>query len=190
MTQNELLEYVVSVLESLKLRYFVTGSIASIYYGEPRFTNDIDVVVDLPEHRIPELCAAFPAEEFYLSDEAAARAVRAHGTFNILHPSSGLKVDVIVPEKTLFNHHRFQRMKRVQTGEELESSFSSAEDVIIMKMEFFRRGSSDKHLRDITGILKLRGDRLDMDYIENWADQMGLGTIWRTIKYLVREKQK
>ncbi len=72
MTQDELLRHVVSVLEELKLRYFVTGSIASIYYGEPRLTNDIDIVVDLPEHSIPELCAAFPAAEFYLSDEAAA----------------------------------------------------------------------------------------------------------------------
>ncbi len=187
MTQDELLRHVVSVLERLKLRYFVTGSIASIYYGEPRLTNDIDVVVDLPERSIPELCAAFPAAEFYLSDETAARAVRTHGTFNVLHPSSGLKVDLIVPEKTLFNHHRFQRVRRVQTGEGLESSFSSAEDVILMKMEFFRRGGSDKHLRDITGILKLRGDRLDTDYIENWADQMGLETIWRTLRSRVKQ---
>ena len=73
-------------------------------------------------------------------------------------------------------------MRRVQAGEGFESVFSSAEDIIIMKMEFFRRGSSDKHLRDITGILKLSGERLDTDYIENWADQMGLETIWRTLK--------
>lgn len=182
MTQDELLRHVVGVLESLKLRYFVTGSIASIYYGEPRLTNDIDIIVDLPEQRIAEFCAAFPMEEFYLSDEAASRAVRTHGSFNILHPSSGLKVDVIIPEKTLYNHHRFERTRRVQAGEGLESSFSSAEDVILMKMEFFRQGSSDKHLRDITGILKLGGDQLDTDYIENWADQMGLETIWRTLR--------
>ena len=182
MTQDELLRHVVGVLESLKLRYFVTGSIASIYYGEPRLTNDIDVVVDLPEQIVPEFCAAFSGDEFYLSDEAAIRAIRKYGTFNILHPSSGLKIDVIVPEKTLFNHHRFQRTKRVQAADGLESSFSSAEDVIVMKMEFFRQGGSDKHLRDITGILKLSGDRLDTDYIENWADQMGLETIWRTLR--------
>ncbi len=182
MTQDELLRHVVGVLERLNLRYFVTGSIASIYYGEPRLTNDIDIVVDLPEQSISEFRAAFPPEEFYLSDEAAVRAIRTHGTFNVLHPSSGLKIDVIVPERTLFNHHRFQRARRVQAGEGLESSFSSAEDVILMKMEFFRQGGSDKHLRDITGILKLSGKRLDIDYIENWADQMGLETIWRTLR--------
>lgn len=56
-------------------------------------------------------------------------------------------------------------------------------------MDFFREGGSEKHLRDITGILMVSGDQLDHDYIENWAEQMGLETIWRTIKYLVREKQ-
>lgn len=75
----------------------------------------------------------------------------------------------------------------LMTQEGFESSFSSAEDVILMKMEFFRQGGSDKHLRDITGILKLRGDRLDTDYIENWADQMGLETIWRTLRSRVKQ---
>ena len=187
MTQDELLRHVVGVLESLKLRYFVTGSIASIYYGEPRLTNDIDVVVDLSAESFSELRAAFPPEEFYLSEEAALRAIRTRGIFNILHPSSGLKVDCIVPEETLFNHLRFQRVRRVQAGDGLESSFSSAEDVILMKMEFFRQGSSDKHLRDITGILKLSGSRLDVNYIENWADQMGLETIWRTLRSRVED---
>ena len=186
MTQDELLRHVVTVLERLELRYFVTGSIASIYYGEPRLTNDIDVVVDLSKERLQELCVAFDPEEFYLSEEAALRAVKRRGTFNILHPSSGLKVDVIVPEKTLFNHRRFERARRVQAVEGFESAFSSAEDVILMKMEFFRQGSSDKHLRDIAGILKLSGDRLDIDYIEGWADQMGLETIWRTLRSRVR----
>jgi len=186
MTQDELLRHVVTVLERLELRYFVTGSIASIYYGEPRLTNDIDVVVDLSEKSLSEFRAAFEPAEFYLSEEAVLRAMRTRGTFNILHPASGLKVDIIVPEKTLFNHRRFQRVRRVQAVEGLESAFSSAEDVILMKMEFFRRGSSDKHLRDIAGILRLSGDHLDTDYIEGWADQMGLETIWRTLKSRVR----
>ncbi len=187
MTQDELLYHVVAALEDLGLRYFITGSIASIYYGEPRFTNDIDVVVDLSEDRLHELLSAFPEEDFYLSEEAALRAIRKRGTFNILQPSSGLKVDMIVAEENLFNHHRFQRVQRVRVGEGHESAFSSAEDVILMKMEFFRKGGSDKHLRDIAGILKLSGDRLDVEYIEGWADQMGLETLWRTLKRRVKK---
>ena len=185
---DELLRTLIGILEKLELRYFVTGSVAAIYYGEPRFTNDIDVVVDLPEERIPDLVASFPSGEFYVSEEALHRAVQRQGACNVIHIPSSLKIDVMVAADTMFNRSRFERAKRVQPGDDLEATFASAEDVIVKKMDFFREGGSEKHLRDITGILMVSGDHLDHDYIENWADQMGLETIWRTIKYMVRQK--
>jgi hypothetical protein len=36
-------------LEQLGISYFVGGSLASSLQGEPRSTNDVDFVVDLPE---------------------------------------------------------------------------------------------------------------------------------------------
>lgn len=187
--QDELLCRVAGLLERLKLRYFVTGSVAAIYYGEPRLTNDIDVVVDLPEQKIQEFCASFPAGEFYLSEEALRRAVQQRRMCNVIHMPSSLKIDVVISEDTVFDRGRFTRASRVKAAEGYEVSFASAEDVILKKMEFFREGGSEKHLRDITGIMMVSGDKLDHDYIENWADQMGLETIWRTIKYLVRQKR-
>jgi len=187
--QDELLERLVGILEKIGLRYFVTGSVAAMYYGEPRLTNDIDVVVDLAENKIHQLCESFPSNEFYLSEEGLARAVRQRRMCNALHLSSGLKIDIIIPGDTHFDRSRFERARRVKPAKDLEASFASAEDVILKKMDFFREGGSDKHLRDITGILMVSGDQLDHDYIEGWADQMGLETIWRTIKYLVRQKQ-
>ena len=181
MEQSELLRYVVGALEKLGTRYFVTGSTASIFFGEPRFTNDIDVVVDLDLEDVPRFCAEFPMEDFYLSEEAVLRAVERKGIFNILHPASALKVDVIIPADTMFNRSRFARVQRVRPDVVFEAAFSSAEDVIVQKMEFFRQGSSEKHLRDITGILRISGDSLDLEYIEGWADHLGLETIWRTI---------
>lgn len=181
MEQSELLRYVAVVLEKIGLRYFVTGSTASIFFGEPRFTNDIDVVVDLDSSDVERFCAEFPMADFYLSEEAVQRAISRKGQFNILHPASGLKVDVIVPADTMLNRSRFSRMLRVKPEADFEAYFASAEDVIVKKMEFFREGGSDKHLRDITGILKISGDDLDFEYIEGWADNLGLETLWRTI---------
>ncbi len=186
---DKLLQTVIAILEQLGLRYFVTGSIAAIYYGEPRFTNDIDIVIDLTEKSIPQFLAAFPQEEFYLSEDALRRAVERRGMCNAIHIPSSLKVDLMIAEDSLFNRSRFERARRVRPDEECEAFFSSAEDVILKKMDFFRGGRSEKHLRDITGIMMVSGDELDHDYIEGWADQMGLETIWRTIKYLVRQKQ-
>ncbi|MCB1033226.1 MAG: hypothetical protein KDD47_05270 [Acidobacteria bacterium] len=181
MEPSELLRFLVSVLEQLGLRYFVTGSTASIFFGEPRFTNDIDVVVDLSAEGATGFCSAFSAEDFYLSEDAVRRAMATKGHFNVLHPASGLKIDVIVPADDLFNRSRFERVQRVKPDVDYEAYFASAEDVIVKKMDFFREGGSEKHLRDIAGILRISRDSLDLDYVENWADHLGLEAIWRTI---------
>lgn len=181
MEQSELLRRVTGILERLGLHYFVTGSMATIFFGEPRFTNDIDIVVELPASRIAELCAAFPSPDFYLSEETVRRAVSRRGQFNIIHPSSGLKVDVMVPADIPFNRSRFLRVKRVRPLPDFEATFSSAEDVILKKMEAYLEGGSEKHLRDITGVLKISGEHLDRSYIEEWADRMGTTEVWEEI---------
>jgi hypothetical protein len=181
MEPSELLHRVVVILERLGLRYFVTGSMATIFFGEPRFTNDIDIVVDLPAGRIAEFCAAFPAPEFYLSEETVHRAVSRRGQFNVIHPSSGLKVDVMVPVDSSFNRSRFSRVKRIRPTPGFDAVFSSAEDVILKKMEAYREGGSEKHLRDIAGVLKITGEHLDRGYIAEWADRMGTSEIWEEV---------
>ena len=181
MEQDDLLRFAVGVLERLRLPYFVTGSIATVFYGEPRFTNDIDIVVDLPAGRIAEFCQAFPAAEFYVDEEAARAAVRRHGQFNVIHPRSGLKLDIMVPAPSEFNRSRFARSVQVSPAPDLQASFSSREDVILKKLEAYREGGSDKHLRDIAGVLRVSGDRLDVGYIESWAARMDLTEIWRAV---------
>ncbi|UCD30504.1 MAG: hypothetical protein JSV03_08565 [Planctomycetota bacterium] len=181
MDQSELLRFVTSTIENFGFRYLVTGSMVTIYFGEPRFTNDIDIVVDLPMEKIKEFCQAFPASEFYLNEEAIREAVRHCGQFNIIHPASGFKIDIIIPEDTTYNRSRFSRAMRVKPGEDYEASFASIEDVIIKKMEFYRDGGSEKHLRDITGVLKISGDRVDHTYIADWVLRLGLDSVWKAV---------
>ncbi|MCP4590620.1 MAG: hypothetical protein GY842_07745 [bacterium] len=187
MEHSELLRYVVATLERLELRYLITGSTATIAFGEPRLTNDIDVVVELPPARVTEFCRAFPGPDFYLSEEAVREAVQQHGQFNIIHPTSGLKVDVIVPEDTPFNRGRLARARRVRPAADYDASFASIEDVIIKKMEYYRDGGSEKHLRDITGVLKISGDQVDHAYIAEWASRMRLEPIWEAVRERMSE---
>lgn len=70
---------------------------------------------------------------------------------------------------------------------EQEAYFASPEDVIIKKMDFYREGGSEKHLRDITGILKISSDIIDIDYITKWADSLSLRDIWDAILKRIRE---
>jgi hypothetical protein len=70
----------------------------------------------------------------------------------------------------------------VHAGEGFEACFSSPEDAIIMKMEYYRQGGSEKHPRDIAGVLKTSGEKIDMAYISRWAGEMGLADIWTAIQ--------
>ncbi len=179
--QAELLERLSAILEGLEIPYFVTGSVATIAYGEPRFTNDIDIVVQMFTHQIPAFCAAFPSDDFYLSPEAIIEATATHGEFNILHPTSGLKIDVMVAEDSDFNHSRFSRVKRLRIAPSREVSFASPEDVIIKKLVFYRDGGSDKHLRDIRGVLAVMEETIDRSYIDRWVAKLGLAEVWSAV---------
>jgi hypothetical protein len=177
----ELLQKVIGVFENLSIPYLVTGSVASMAYGEPRLTNDIDIVADIPLSHIPALLAAFPKEEYYIDEEMIKDAIHRTGQFNIIHPASGLKVDVIIKQDVSFDQSRFKRGRKIYPGP-YQASFASPEDVIIKKMEYYKLGGSEKHLRDITGIFKISGESLDRGYISQWATQLDLDEIWDMVK--------
>lgn len=181
MEQYDLLKHVVNAFESLGIRYLVTGSIASIFYGEPRFTNDIDIVAEINEYHIPGLLKLFPYDEFYISEDAVRDAIKYNHQFNIIHPSSGLKIDVIISKRDVFDNSRFERIKRISPIEDTQANFASPEDVIIMKMRYYKEGQSEKHLRDITSMLKISDEIIDRKYIEQWVEKFDLKDIWKAI---------
>ncbi len=184
----DLLEKAVKTFEQLGIPYLVTGAVASIAYGEPRLTNDIDIVADISERQVAALLAAFPTDEFYISKEAVIEAIRRRGQFNIIHPASGLKMDVILRQQTPFDDSRFTRSRRIYPAESFDASFAAPEDVIIKKMEYYREGGSDKHLRDVGGILRISGEAIDRGYIDGWARRLGLTDIWDAIQKRVDEE--
>ena len=181
MVPSELMRRLIEVLDGRQIRYFVTGSVPTITYGDPRFTNDINVVVELRRDQVDAFCAAFPAPDYYCSRDAAIQAVEERFQFNVLHMKSGFKIDVIIPEDTDFNRSRFDRRVRVVGGDAQEALFASAEDVILKKLDYYKQGRSEKHISDIIGVLKLRAEKLDRKYIERWAERLQLADIWHDI---------
>ena len=181
MDQDELLRQVVGTLARLDLEYLVTGAMATILYGEPRFTNDIDIVVQLPPERIDDLVQAFPSDEFYLDLERVQQAVESKGQFNVIHPASGLKIDFVIPAMDEFDRSRFARARKFRPAADYEATFASAEDVIVKKLQFYAEGGSDKHLRDIAGVLRISPSDVDRDYVTDWANRLGLRNIWDLI---------
>lgn len=184
----EFLRKIVGVFEQLNIPYLVTGAVAAMAYGEPRLTNDIDIVAAIDEKHIPSLLKSFPTGEFYISDEMIREAIDRHGQFSIIHPASGLKADVIIRQETPFDDSRFERIHRIYPAESYQANFASPEDVIIKKMEYYKGGGSEKHLRDIAGILTISGGMVDRNYIAEWARRLDLSEIWDAVQRRLREK--
>jgi hypothetical protein len=181
----ELLQKIIRVFENLSIPYLVTGSVASMAYGEPRLTNDIDIVADIRLSHIPGLLAAFPQEDYYIDEEMIRDAIYRIGQFNIIHPASGLKIDVIIKQDIPFDQSRFERIRKIYPGD-YSADFASPEDVIIKKLEYYKLGGSEKHLRDIAGIFKISGEIIDKEYIFHWATKLDL----KEILNMVLERMK
>jgi hypothetical protein len=187
--QADLLRRVITVLDELQVPYMIVGSWASSAYGEPRLTQDIDIVVDLKLERVNSLCEAFPAPEYYVSREAAAEAVRLKRPFNVLHPGSGVKIDFVVARKDPWGQSQMLRRQEVQVLPGQKGYLACPEDVIIGKMRYYRQGGSEKHLRDIAGILKIMGEDVDRGYIAQWAEELNLTEVWETVLRRLEERE-
>jgi hypothetical protein len=177
----DLLRRLTETLEQLKVPYAVTGSMASSAYGDPRLTNDIDVVADLQSRHVAGFCAAFPEPDFYCPPSFVSDAVNRRFQFNVLHPESGYKIDVMVAGQSEFDQLRLRRAVRVHSGPNLVPLFASPEDVILKKLEYFKEGGSEKHIRDILGVLKTQGERIDRTYIAEWAARLAVTSEWKLI---------
>jgi hypothetical protein len=176
----DLLHHVVSVLEDLDLPYALAGSIASMAYGEPRATLAIDVVVRLAPADADRLKSRFPSEEFSLDVEAARLAITSGSQFNIIHPGSGLKIDVFA-EGDDVERVQIEDRRRMPALPGLTATFSPPEELILKKLLYYRDGGSDKHLRDVRAMLDISHDVMDVDRIERGAKALGLLEIWTAV---------
>lgn len=167
-------------LERAGLRYVVTGSVASIAYGEPRMTNDVDVVVELPAAQAAAVADLFPLEEFYFPPlevvlAEVARSQRGH--FNIIHHDSGFKADVYLVGRDQLHRWALDHGRRLPLSDG-SVTLAPPEYVILRKLEFYREGGSAKHVRDIRGMLALSPAPIDESFVSRWADRLGVTAQW------------
>jgi hypothetical protein len=179
--QAELLAYAVRALDEQRIPYLIVGSMASMAYGEPRLTRDIDIVVDLRSNQVEDLCAAFPADDFYVSLPAARTAVARGGQFNIIHPTSGNKIDFMMARHDAWGLAQLARGRRLELLPNVLASVAAPEDVILGKLLYYREGQSDKHLRDVAAMMQVSGDEIDAGYIARWAAELHVSDIWQAI---------
>lgn len=181
MTQLELLHRVIEVFEELDIPYMIVGSFASGVYGEARMTRDIDIVAILKYGDASRLAEEFPSPDFYFPRDSVAQAIRTSGQFNIIHSASGNKIDVMMVPDGVWGDMQMQRRQRKNIFSDHEAFVARPEDIILSKMQYYKEGGSEKHMRDITGMLKISPDEIDKEYVETWAETLDVTDVWKAV---------
>lgn len=184
---RHLLVDVAKILERLKIPYLITGGMAVFVWGRPRFTADIDIVVELEPENINDLEEALLAlsETSYVDKDTIKRALMRHGEFNFIDGKTGVKIDFWVLDKNSFDKSRLKR----RIGRKILNEnvyFISPEDLILSKLRWYERSESSRHLEDIESVLKIQ-KKLDLRYIKKWAKKQSTIKIFENLLKKIRK---
>jgi hypothetical protein len=155
----------------------VAGSFASTFHGEPRTTQDIDIVIDPSRAALDRLVRSLDPAAFYVSPAAADEAWRRKGLFNVIDLVSGWKIDLILRKDRPFSVSEFGRRQAARILG-VDVFVATAEDTILAKLEWAQAGESERQLRDVIGVIELSGASLDLAYIERWSRDLGVESLW------------
>jgi predicted nucleotidyltransferase len=171
---------ITGVLEGLGVRYLIGGSLASSVHGEPRSTNDVDILVDFQAEHIEAFVEAIRGD-YYVSEPAVREAVRSGHHFNVIHMDAAVKVDFFLAGDDPFDLERLDLRQPLHLPIDPETLVyvDTAEHSVLRKLEWFRRGAevSERQWRDVVAILRIQGSRLDQSRLRMWAPRLGVADL-------------
>lgn len=174
---------VIAALEQAEIPYMLTGSFASNLYGNARATQDIDLVITATLDQLSRMKSLLPESDYYFDLAAAKEAATRKSMFNILSIGHGWKIDLIFQKPGAFAREAFSRRASAQI-DGVNLIASTAEDLIIAKLDWARMGESSRQIDDVAGILKIQQSSIDRAYIENWVRELGLSAEWDRARQL------
>jgi hypothetical protein len=167
-------------LNQLRIPYMVTGGVASVIYGEPRLTRDIDLVIELRPQDAGRFAGLWPEADFYVPPVEVIREESrrpAHGHFNVSHRHTALRADVYLPGDDPLSAWALGHTV-IRHVDDDELVMAPIEYVILSKLRYFQMGKSDRHLRDVHHMLRVSGDLVDHAELDRWVVRLGLAREW------------
>ncbi len=172
----EALTPLIEAFERLGITYYIGGSVSSSLHGLARRTQDVDVIADIGSHQVRSLVQALQSD-YYVDEQAWQDAVRRGLPYNVIHLNTMLKVDLIPLKRRAFTREEARRAQtHILEAGTRSVRVASAEDAVLTKLEWFEMGgrSSARQWNDILGIIKQQGAALDVPYLAQWADVLGV----------------
>lgn len=173
-----IVQEVASILDRLEIPYAVGGSWASSLLGKPRLTHDVDMTVEPFPGKETAFCACF-SDDYYVSLPMIQDAIRRRSSFNIIHWPSAFKADLFVRKDRAFDASVLARRRLHPLAEGRSLTLVSPEDVILLKLEWYRLGggTSERQLEDVRGVLQMQAGKLDQAYLDHWAADLGVSDL-------------
>lgn len=177
MSNDDAFRRITSALDRAGVAYMLTGSFASVHYGAPRATQDIDIVIEAEPAALKSFIESLDRDQFYADVDSALEALRRESMFNVIDRVTGWKIDLIIRKSRAFSKEEFRRRCAVDL-EGIRIFVASAEDIVIAKLEWAKQGKSQRQIDDVAAILRLRRDVLDHSYMDKWISTLELGEQW------------
>jgi len=168
----QLLEQICRIMDTLRVPYMLSGSVAMNLYAEPRTTQDIDIIVEMMVEDISNFIKLLD-DRFYYSEEAIYEAIQRKSMFNVIDFHTGMKVDLIIRSGDLFEQEKFHN-RRKTNYQGIDLWVISPEDLVVSKLRWIQELQSEKQKSDIANLLSSEG--LNMEYIRKWCDILKLKT--------------
>jgi len=174
------LDTVIQCFEKLGIAYYIGGSVASSAYGIARATMDVDLVADVQIHQADDLVIALE-KDYYVDAGMIRDAIHKRTSFNLIHLETMIKIDVFVVRDQPYDSQAFERRQADTLDEESSRKLylSSPEDIILNKLQWYHSGGrvSEQQWKDVLGILKVQGDKLDLEYLKYWASRLNISDL-------------
>jgi hypothetical protein len=170
--QNVFLEQIIKALEHANIPYMISGSIGSSFHGQPRATNDADIIIDPTAQQIAAFIESL-GPDYYVSKEATQQAIENRSMFNVIDINFGYKADLIIRKDRLYSQQEFSRRSKV-TFLGIDVYVLSPEDSILSKLEWSKGRKTETQFKDALGVLMTQKDSLDFDYLQKWAIELGI----------------
>jgi hypothetical protein len=172
----EVLKTISQRLEAAHIPFMLTGSFAMAYYGQPRMTRDLDLVVAMVEEDVHEIVARL-SPDFYVDADDIRSAILSQRLFNLMHNATGIKVDLIVRKSAEYRQVEFARRQPVEMSG-VKTWIVSREDLILSKLVWAKETNSELQRRDVRNLLD---DTVDRKYLDHWAHKIGVTHILKEI---------